>query len=100
MNYLQQAIKKLRPNASFGIEDTYESLIWFSEDIEPPTKEEVDIEANKIKEEQEKNKYKELRRQEYPDFMEYLDGIVKGDDEQIKRYINACIEVKKKYPKP
>jgi hypothetical protein len=44
----------------------------------------------------------EIKRQrslEYPDFREYLDGIVKGDQEQIQDYINKCLAVKAKYPK-
>jgi hypothetical protein len=43
--------------------------------------------------------YKELRRLEYPDFREYLDGVVKGDQEQIDDYIQKCQAVKAKYPK-
>jgi len=45
------------------------------------------------------NEYKELRAREYPDFREYLDGIVKGDQAQIDAYIAACQAVKNKYPK-
>ena len=45
------------------------------------------------------NAYKELRAKEYPDFREYLDGIVKGDQAQIDAYIAACQAVKNKYPK-
>lgn len=45
------------------------------------------------------NAYKELRAREYPDFREYLDGIVKGDQAQIDAYIAACQAVKNKYPK-
>jgi len=44
--------------------------------------------------------YKELRFNEYPDFKDYLDGIVKGDQEQIQKYIDDCLAVKQKYPKP
>lgn len=44
--------------------------------------------------------YDEKRRAEYPDFREYLDGIVKGDAAQVQRYIDACLAVKAKYPKP
>lgn len=44
--------------------------------------------------------YQRLRLEEYPDFREYLDGWVKGDDEQLKRYAAACQAVKLKYPKP
>ena len=40
-----------------------------------------------------------LRRTEYPDIIEYLDGVVKGDQEQIQAYIDKCLAVKAKYPK-
>ena len=43
--------------------------------------------------------YAEKRTREYPDFRDYLDGIVKGDQAQIQAYIDACIAVKAKYPK-
>lgn len=45
------------------------------------------------------NAYKQLRVAEYPDFKDYLDGIVKGDQAQIQAYIDACNAVKAKYPK-
>jgi hypothetical protein len=44
--------------------------------------------------------YAELRAASYPDFRDYLDGIVKSDQTQIQNYINACLAVKAKYPKP
>jgi hypothetical protein len=44
--------------------------------------------------------YAEKRAAEYPDFREYLDGIVKGDQAQIDAYIAACQATKAKYPKP
>jgi hypothetical protein len=47
----------------------------------------------------EQNAYKAKRAAEYPDFRDYLDGIVKGDQEQINAYIAACNAVKNKYPK-
>jgi len=46
------------------------------------------------------NEYKNLRSQEYPDFRDYLDAIVKGDQTQLQAYIDACNAVKQKYPKP
>lgn len=45
------------------------------------------------------NAYKQLRATEYPDFRDYLDGVVKGDQAQIQAYIDACNAVKAKYPK-
>lgn len=44
--------------------------------------------------------YQRQRAAEYPDFKDYLDGIVKGDKVQMKAYIDACLAVKAKYPKP
>ncbi len=44
--------------------------------------------------------YAEKREREYPPFTEYLDGVVKGDQAQIDTYIQACLAVKAKYPKP
>lgn len=41
-----------------------------------------------------------LREKEYPPITEYIDGVVKGDQEQIDNYIKACLAVKAKYPKP
>jgi hypothetical protein len=43
--------------------------------------------------------YAELRAAEYPDYRDYLDGVVKGDQAQIDAYIAACQAVKNKYPK-
>jgi hypothetical protein len=42
----------------------------------------------------------EKRASEYPPMADYLDGIVKGDNVQVQTYINACLNVKSKYPKP
>jgi hypothetical protein len=39
------------------------------------------------------------RQAEYPPITDYLDGVVKGDQEQIDEYIAACLAVKAKYPK-
>jgi hypothetical protein len=44
--------------------------------------------------------YKDKRRAEYPPFTDYLDGIAKGDQTQIDKYIADCQAVKAKYPKP
>jgi len=39
------------------------------------------------------------RAAEYPNPAEYLDGIVKGDQAQIDKYIADCLAVKAKYKK-
>lgn len=44
--------------------------------------------------------YKQKRARNYPDYRDYLDGVVKGDQAQIQKYIDDCNAVKLKYPKP
>jgi hypothetical protein len=43
--------------------------------------------------------YIENRQREYPPITDYLDGVVKGDQAQIDKYIADCNAVKAKYPK-
>lgn len=43
--------------------------------------------------------YAEKRAAEYPPFTDYLDGVAKGDQAQIDKYITDCQAVKAKYPK-
>ena len=43
--------------------------------------------------------YAEKRAAEYPPMTDYLDGVVKGDQAQIDKYIADCQAVKAKYPK-
>jgi hypothetical protein len=43
--------------------------------------------------------YAEKRAAEYPSMTDYLDGVVKGDQAQIDKYIADCLAVKAKYPK-
>jgi hypothetical protein len=45
------------------------------------------------------NAYKAKRASEYPPITDYLDGVVKGDQTQIDKYIADCQAVKAKYPK-
>ncbi len=39
------------------------------------------------------------RAAEYPPMTDYIDGVVKGDQAQIDKYIADCLAVKAKYPK-
>jgi hypothetical protein len=44
--------------------------------------------------------YRLQRAQAYPPMADYLDGVAKGDQAQIDKYIADCQAVKAKYPKP
>jgi hypothetical protein len=43
--------------------------------------------------------WKSQREQAYPPHADYLDGIVKGDQAQVDKYIADCLAVKALYPK-
>lgn len=68
-------------------------------DIAKPTLEQLDAYEAQANEVERLNLVKANRANEYPDFKEYLDGIVKGDNAQVQKYINDCLAVKAKYPK-
>jgi hypothetical protein len=39
------------------------------------------------------------RASEFPPITDYIDGVVKGDQAQIDKYIADCLAVKAKFPK-
>jgi len=100
MNFgIIEAIISLRPGEEWVLNgDEYSGLQWLS-DSECPTEEELLEEISRLQSEYDAKEYQRLRAAEYPDFREYLDGIVKQDQNQIDKYISDCLEVKNKYPK-
>lgn len=77
----------------------YDGIEWVDDEV-LATREQVETEIQRLEAEELSKKYQELRAAEYPDFRDYLDGIVKGDQNQIEEYIQKCLAVKEKYPKP
>ena len=47
----------------------------------------------------EANAWFDSRKEAYPPHADYLDGIVKGDQAQVDKYIADCLAVKALYPK-
>jgi hypothetical protein len=93
-----KAIRKTHPTVAVI---NAETQAWDSEGNEVILNEElISAEMERLQAEYNSNEYKRKRKEEYPDFIEYLDGIVKNDTEQIQAYITACQAVKAKYPKP
>jgi hypothetical protein len=103
---ISSAVLSLRPNAQFLVRgNCYEGIEWLEKPVweggqKKPTKEEVDAEIIRLQREWDNTEYQRLRAAEYPPMADYLDGIVKNDQEQIQTYIDACLAVKAKYPKP
>ena len=59
----------------------------------------VEIDLDAVNAWQDPNAYKAKRAAEYPALTDYIDGVVKGDQVQIDKYIADCLAVKAKYPK-
>ena len=92
---ISEAIKKLYPNTPYVVKgDEWESLDGTVFDNIAIINEKAKLEYLFDLE-----KYKENRAREYPPYSDYLDGVVKGDQEQINAYVAACQAVKEKYPK-
>jgi len=58
-----------------------------------------DEEAESLRPKPSELTYSQKRAAEYPPMTDYLDGVVKGDQAQIDKYIADCLAVKAKYPK-
>ena len=59
----------------------------------------VEIDLAAVNAWQDPDAYKYARAREYPNMVDYIDGVVKGDQAQIDKYIADCLAVKAKYPK-
>jgi len=91
------AILSLVPKAEFVIrEDVVE---WHSPSTAPVSDEQIAQELTRLEQQYEADEYKRKRQAEYPPFTDYLDGVVKGDQAQMDKYIADCLAVKAKYPK-
>lgn len=94
------ALTNLRPGCSFRVDDTYSSIVWLDDKFTKPTQQEVDDEIKRIRSYELATEYQRKRAAEYPPITDYLDAVVKNDTEQMQAYIDACLAVKAKYPKP
>jgi hypothetical protein len=81
------------------VSDDGTTLIWHEYKEPPVTDAELNVELQRLITEYDSNNYQRLRAPEYPPITEYIDGVVKGDQAQIDKYIADCLAVKAKYPK-
>lgn len=98
---LVNALNNLFPNSKWALTGyNYEDLEWQDDFVKKPTKNILEQEVERLNSEYIYNEYQRLRAAKYPPITDYLDGIVKNDQQQIQAYIDACQAVKDKYPKP
>jgi hypothetical protein len=92
------ALVSLRPGAQWVLRG--DDLEWMDTEQTKPTEAEITAEVARLQSEYDAAEYQRKRAREYPPITDYIDGVVKGDQEQIDAYIDACLAVKAKYPKP
>lgn len=92
------AIQSLVPNAEVVIRDGV--VEWINPTTAPVSDEQIAQELTRLQQKYADDSYKRNRAAEYPPMTNYIDGIVKGDQAQVQAYIDACLAVKAKYPKP
>ena len=91
------ALHSLRPGAEWVLRGT--ELEWMGASQAKPTDAELAAELSRLQSEYAAKEYQRLRAQAYPDYRDYLDGIVKSDQAQVQKYIADCLAVKARYPK-
>ena len=93
----EEALDSLAPKAVWCIDNGV--IDWQSPNIPQPTDAEIQAEIARLQAEYDALDYARKRASEYPPIVDYIDGVVKGDQEQIDNYISKCLAVKAKYPK-
>jgi hypothetical protein len=100
---LTDAAASLHPLTDFTLKEKDGKLIrikFLDSDITAPTEDELIAERDRMQGVYDGEKYKRDRESAYPLMEDYLDGIVKDDQDQIDKYRSDCLAVKVKYPKP
>jgi hypothetical protein len=99
MTDIVSAILAINPKAEVSINaDDINQITWHN-GTTPIDNQTILNKQQELIAEYQYNKYQRDRSKEYPDIRDYLDGIVKGDQAQIDKYIADCLAVKAKYPK-
>ena len=99
MTDIIKAIKAINPNASVSVNaEDINQITWLNGTTPIPANQ-ILAKKQELITEYNSKEYQRDRAKEYPDFKDYLDGIVKGDQAQIDKYIADCLAIKTKYPK-
>lgn len=81
----------------------YDGIVWLSEDIPKPSREEFDKEVQRLQQEWEAKEYQRLRGPKYPNLTVLADALYwssKGDNSHLEAYYASCEKIKNEYPKP
>jgi len=93
---IHEALRSLRPNSTFVVENnSFDGIDWRS-DGEPPTKQEIEVEMQRLQEEYDSKDYQRKRKESYPSIVDQLDLLYHGGYDAWKAAIDI---VKTQYPK-
>ncbi len=99
MSNIIEAIKAINPKAQVSVNaEDYDQITWYA-DTPVISKSDIQAKQAELKADFDSKQYQRDRQPEYPPATDYLDGIVKGDQAQIDKYIADCLAIKDKYPK-
>lgn len=93
---IHEALLSLRPNSTFVVKNnTFDGIDWRGDDT-PPTKEEIEIEMQRLQDEYDSFDYQRKRVKEYPPLVEQLDMLYHLGYDGWKKEIE---KIKIRYPK-
>ena len=99
MTDIAKAIQAINPKAEVTVNaEDINQITWLNK-TQPIPVDQILAKQQELIADYNSKQYQRNRSSEYPDFRDYLDGIVKGDNAQVQKYINDCLAVKAKYPK-
>lgn len=102
---MSDALRSLYPNSPWRVINDptkFENIIWEDRFNDPPVREVVEAEVQRLTAEQNATKYKLLRVEEYPPLADLADALywqAQGDESKMTAYLAAVDAVKQKYPK-
>jgi len=89
----------LRGNPSTEAEFNEGFTIHKANGVAEPTWAKLQEQLTTMQAEYDAKQYQRDRQPEYPPASDYLDGVVKGDQGQIDKYVSDCLAVKQRFPK-
>ena len=100
VDFLAQAVQKLRPNKRFVYRN--EVFEW-NDEGEPPTSAEIEAKADELEAAYNAAQYQRDRKPEYPALADLADALYwsnQGDNTKLDEYYAKVGAVKAKHPKP
>jgi hypothetical protein len=80
-------------------DEDYNSIEWLDGNPNNILVDQIKVKVAELKADYDSKQYQRDRLPEYPPATDYLDGVVKGDQGQIDKYIADCLAVKQRFPK-